>query len=295
MGQGERRSFRQWAFDLLDPDPNPPFYERVFNTFLAVLIVLTVIGMILGTVPDLHDGLDPWLRLLQTVSIVVFGLEYLGRVWVAPMRPDAPPGVAGYTSWILSPLALVDLLVLASMVIPDVPDALGALRGLRLLKLCSLIKLGRVSPGLRLIGQVISSRLPELRSLIVAIFVMVTIAASLLYAVESDAGTKGFESIPHAMWWAIVTLTTTGYGDVFPATPVGRLLAAIIMLLGVGVVALPAGIIASGFAEAARKRNQGLDKDPRLEQLQDTMELLIPHMNPDAQAIAERALQNSRS
>jgi voltage-gated potassium channel len=296
MSHAPRRSLRRWLFDLLDPDPNPPFYERAFNAFLATLILLTVVGLILDTVPDLHPGLEIWLEMLCWVSLVVFALEYVARVWVAPLRPDSPPGIMGYISWIVSPLALIDLFVLATIAIPDLPAAFGALRALRLLKLLSLLKLGRVSPGLRLIGSVISSRMPELRSLLVTIIVLVTIAASLLYAVESEAGTKGFESIPHSMWWAIVTLTTTGYGDVFPTTAIGRGLAAIIMLLGVGIVALPAGIIANGFAEVARKK-QDLEEqnDPRITELQDTLALLLPHLPDEPRSIAERALARSRS
>jgi voltage-gated potassium channel len=289
-----KRSFRNWLYDLLEPDENPPFYERVFNLFLAVLIVLTVIGLILDTVPDLHPALEPWLLCLQWISIVVFSAEYLGRLWVAPLSPQAKPGIAGYLEFAVSPMAIIDLVVLLSLILPDMPEVLGALRGLRLLKLLTLLKLGRTSPSLRLIGQVIHSRMPELRSLVLAIVVLVTIAASMLYAVESQAGTKGFSSIPEAMWWAIVTLTTTGYGDVFPATAAGRLLAAFIMILGVGVVALPAGIIASGFAEAARKRTQtDTSEDPRLVELRETVRLLLPHLDEECRSAASRALERS--
>lgn len=290
-----KRTFRQWVHDLLDPDDNPPFYERVLNLLLAVLILLTVTGLILDTVPDLHPSLEPWLDCLWWVSIVVFTLEYAGRLWVAPLRQGASPGGRAYLEWFLSPMALIDLLVLASLAFPELPSALGAFRALRLLKLLSLLKLGRTSPALKLIGQVLVSRMAELKSLVITIAVLVTIAASMLYAVESHAGTKGFESIPAAMWWAIVTLTTTGYGDVFPATGFGRFLAATIMLLGVGVVALPAGIIASGFAEAARKKalaEQG--EDPKLVELRDTLVLLMPQLTGEARNVAERAVERSR-
>lgn len=291
-----KRSFRQWTYDLLEPDDNPPFYERCFNLLLAALILLTVIALIIDTVPDLHPSLEPWVATLQWISIVVFGLEYLGRLWVAPLAPDANPGLRGYLEWIFTPMALVDLLVLASLAFPELPTALGALRALRLLKLLSLLKLGRTSPALKLIGEVLKSRMPELKSLVVTILVLVTIAASILYAVESEAGTKGFESIPSSMWWAIVTLTTTGYGDVFPVTAFGRFLAAIIMLLGVGVVALPAGIVATGFAEAARaKRRQEEEDDPIVVDLRDTLSLLLPHLPAESRAIAERAIERSQS
>lgn len=291
-----KRSLRQWTHDLLDPDDNPPFYERVFNLFLAALIVLTVVALIIDTVPDLHPSLEPWLEVLRWASLIVFSIEFVGRLWVAPLRPGASPGIRGYLEWLLSPMAIIDLLVIASMAFPEVPTALGALRALRLLKLLSLLKLGRTSPALRLIGQVLTSRMPELKSLGLTILVLVTIAASILYSVENEAGTKGFESIPHSMWWAIVTLTTTGYGDVFPVTALGRFMAAVIMLLGVGVVALPAGIIASGFAEAARKKHQKEeDEDPTVIDLRDTIHLLLPYLPPEPKAAAERALERSRS
>lgn len=291
-----KRSLRQWTYDLLEPDDNPPFYERCFNLLLGILILLTVVALILDTVPDLHPSLEPWITILQWISIVAFTAEYLGRLWVSPLAPDAKPGLRGYLEWIFSPMALIDLLVLASLAFPELPSALGALRALRLLKLLSLLKLGRTSPALKLIGQVLKSRMPELKSLVVTIMVLVTIAASILYAVESEAGTKGFESIPSAMWWAIVTLTTTGYGDVFPVTVVGRFLAAVIMLLGVGVVALPAGIIATGFSEAVRANKREAEaEDPIVVDLRDTLCLLLPHLPPEPREVAERALERSRA
>lgn len=241
-------SFMHRLHDFLDPSDGAGPAERFFNALLVALILLTVAITILSTVPSIHAQYGPLIRLFDLFCFVIFGLEYAARLYVTPLRPGLPHGWRGYWQYATSPLPLIDLLVLISLLVPGA-TALASLRGLRMLKLLSLLKLGRYSDSLQLIGRVILQRAGELLTTVLIVIVLVFIAASVLYEVEAGAGTKGFESIPQALWWAVVTLTTTGYGDVYPATPVGKVAAGFIMLFGVGMVALPAGMIASGFAE----------------------------------------------
>ena len=242
-------------YSFLDPSDGAGLAERAFNALLVLLILLNVIVTVLATVPEVARDHGRTIRLFELLSVAVFGLEYLARLYVVPLRPGFGDGWRGYVRYILSPLPLLDLLVIVSLLVPATA-ALASLRGLRLLKLLSLLKLGQYSNSLLLIGRVIRQRAGELLSTVLIVLVLVFIAASLLYQVESSAGTKGFESIPHALWWAVVTLTTTGYGDVYPATPLGKITAGTIMLFGVGMVALPAGMIASGFAEEMARLRQ---------------------------------------
>ncbi|MBZ9714530.1 ion transporter [Deinococcus multiflagellatus] len=241
--------------DFLDPTDGAGLAERLFNALLVVLILLTVTLTIVGTVPSVEREYGAAIRAFDYVCAAVFGAEYLARLYVTPLRPGYGSRPADYWRYATAPLPLIDLVVLLSLLIPG-SAALASLRGLRLLKLLSLLKLGRYSDSLLLIGRVIAQRAGELLTTVLIVIVLVFIAASVLYQVEAEAGTKGFESIPQALWWAVVTLTTTGYGDVYPATPLGKAAAGLIMLFGVGMVALPAGMVASGFAEELARLRQ---------------------------------------
>jgi len=241
---------QQQVYDVLDPDPNPPPVERLLNLLLSGLIAVNVAAVVLASVPANQHHYAHAFHVLELFSLAVFTLEYLGRVWVAPLKPGAAPGWGGRLKWMLSPLGLIDLGVLLAL--PGLAG-LSALRSLRLLKLISILKFGRYSGALSTIGRVVASRRDELITTLGIVFVLVLMSATALYNVEG--GAKGFETIPQAMWWAIVTLTTVGYGDTFPQSALGRIIAGFVMMLGIGIVALPAGMIASGFNdELARKR-----------------------------------------
>lgn len=246
-------SLQRTLYEFLDPDPNPPPLERTFNLFLSALIVLNIAAVVLASVPGVQERYHGPLRLLEVCSLTVFGVEYLGRLYVAPLKPGAPAGWRGRLRWMLSPLGLIDLGVLLALALPGLAG-LAALRSLRLLKLVSILKFGRYSGALALIGRVVASRRDELLTTVLIVFVLVLISATALYNLEG--GGKGFESIPQSMWWAVVTLCTVGYGDVYPVTPGGRLVAGFVMLLGIGIVALPAGLIASGFSEELARRRR---------------------------------------
>ncbi|WP_261664066.1 ion transporter [Deinococcus sp. Marseille-Q6407] len=238
-------TFRQKVYGLLDPQDSSGPAEQLFNRLLALLILLNVTVMVLSTVPSIQHEYGRAIRIFDLFCGVVFGLEYLGRLYTAPLRPGAPPGARAYLHYALQPLPLIDLTVVVTLILPGS----SALASLRLFKLLSLLRLGRYSTSLQLIGRVISQRSSELFATFLIAAVLVLIAASVLYQAESAAGTPGFGSIPEALWWATVTLTTTGYGDVFPETPLGKLAAGVIMLFSIGMVALPAGMVASSFAE----------------------------------------------
>jgi voltage-gated potassium channel len=122
-------------------------------------------------------------------------------------------------------------------------------RLLRIFRLLRLLKLGRYHSSLGLLGKVLKNRREELTISLVLVLMLVVVASTLMYALEHQAQPKAFSSIPAAMWWGVVTMTTVGYGDVYPVTAAGKLVAGLSLLLGVGLFALPAGILASGFSE----------------------------------------------
>jgi len=132
------------------------------------------------------------------------------------------------------------------------------IRAIRLLRLFRIFKIGRYSKSLNVLKDVIRNKKEELVLIIFVVLIMLVIFSSLMYFVERDVQPEAFASIPHAMWWAIITLTTVGYGDVYPITVLGKILGAMIAFLGIGMFALPAGILGSGLIEAIQKRDDGL-------------------------------------
>lgn len=123
-----------------------------------------------------------------------------------------------------------------------------------ILRLLRLIKISRYSESVRNLGTVLYAKKEELLATAFAVFILLFFASSLMYFVESSAQPQSFGSIPDAMWWGVVTLTTVGYGDIYPITPIGRFLGSILAFLGNGIFALPAGIISSGFSEEVQRR-----------------------------------------
>jgi len=154
---------------------------------------------------------------------------------------------------------LIDLLAILPFYLPMIiPLDLRFIRAIRLLRLFRIFKIGRYSKSLNVLKDVIRNKKEELVLIIFVVLIMLVIFSSLMYFVERDVQPEAFASIPHAMWWAIITLTTVGYGDVYPITVLGKILGAMIAFLGIGMFALPAGILGSGLIEAIQKRDDGL-------------------------------------
>ena len=179
-------------------------------------------------------------------SIVIFSFEYLLRIWSAAEHEPFEPAWKNRLKWVQSGGAVIDLLaILPAYINFFVPIDLRFLRILRLLR---LLKLTRYFVSLQILLRVIEREKGAFQAVIFILSIMIVMAAACVYMVENKAQPEVFNSIPASMWWAVVTLTTVGYGDVTPITPLGRALGAVITILGLGLAALPAGILATGIA-----------------------------------------------
>ena len=231
---------------LLDQDYGADRFGRIVNVSLIALILLNVAAIILESVSSIYARYERAFWYFEVFSVVAFTLEYLVRVWSSidlENAKDRSP-VLGRIKYMFTPLALVDLVaVLPFYLAFYVSLDLRFLRGLRLLR---LFKLARYSPALSALLDVVQQ---EAEALLASIVV-------LLILLENEIQPETFGSIPGAMWWAIVTLTTLGYGDVVPVTTGGKIFGGLIGLLGIGMIALPAAIMASGFAENIHARKQ---------------------------------------
>lgn len=233
--------------------------SRGFDIFIMVLIVLNVFAVIVETVEPVYQAYKAYFYYFELFTIVVFSVEYVIRVWVCTLEDRYSHPVWGRIKYVLSLEALIDLLAILPFYLPLFlsMDA-RFLRILRLFRLLRVFKLGRYSVAFQLIVNVLRKRKEELLITFTLLIVMLILAASLMYYIEHEAQPEVFTSIPATMWWAIATLTTVGYGDVYPVTPLGKLLGSFIAILGIGIFALPTGIIATSFERelADREKNR---------------------------------------
>lgn len=228
-------SLRRRVHFILEVDRFGDRLSRFVDKGLVALIVANVLVAVIQTVDSIYVAAPWFFESFENASILVFGLEYVLRVWSC--RED--PTVQSRLGFMLQPMMLLDLAVLVLPVYFD-------LRPLRILR---LLRLGRYSPRLRLFADVLRTKREELLMGVFIAVVLLVAASTAMYHVEGKVN-DSFKSIPETMWWGVATLTTVGYGDVYPVTSLGKALGAVVALLGVGVFALPAGILAGGFSDA---------------------------------------------
>lgn len=261
---------RKRAYALLE-GAEPTRLAILVRTFIATVIILNVIAVLLESSEAVLASLDGTLMAFEIVSVILFTIEYGLRIWAAAEDPQfhgAGPW-RGRWHYLRSGMGIIDLVAVAPFYLGFVISL--DLRHVRAFRLLRLLKLNRYFRSLDIFSYVFRSQIPNLIAATLVILVLMLLSSSLMYAVEGGAGIgpvsdlsqtnaeqnpSQFDSVAQAMWWSVVTLTTVGYGDVIPATPIGRLLGGFIMLLGIGLAALPAAILAGKFAdELARRRD----------------------------------------
>lgn len=220
-----------------------------FDITIGILIVVSVVNAVLMTVPEIEASAGHIFEALEYTFAYIFAFEYLLRLWCCVENPRFAHPVLGRLKFIFSPMALIDLFSFLPTLTPVTSANLSVLRVARLFRVLRVLKLGRYSRALTTLGRVLASRRAELSAMGITMLLVLLVAATLMYYIENEAQPKVFSSIPASMWWAIVTLTTIGYGDAYPVTSLGKVVGGIVALAGIGVVALPTAIIAQAFAE----------------------------------------------
>lgn len=225
--------------------------ERIIDWSLIGLVLLNTATVVLDSVKAIDAHYHPLFVGIELLSIYIFTLEYVLRVWscVEDRRYSKP--FWGRIRFMLSPLALIDLLAVLPFYLSI---GLLDLRFLRLVRLLRLLKVTRYVRALHVIGQVVRRKRAELLVTLGMIGLILLLVSSVMYSIESVAQPDKFGSIPDTMWWGVATLTTVGYGDVYPITPAGKVFSSIIAVLGLGLFAIPTGILASGFNEQLQER-----------------------------------------
>ena len=252
-GETVWRRWRREVHDILEVGGEAYPIGRLVNGFIIALIILNAVAFAAETVDHLAARYATFFYLFNIFSVAVFSVEYLLRLWSAidiPMLSRMKPWKARL-KFAARPIMLIDLFAVLPFYFQWlIPIDLRALRVLRLFR---LLKLVRYSPALQTLGRVIAEEYRALLGALLVMLVLLLFASTGIYFLEQEAQPEKFGSIPASAWWAIATLTTVGYGDVTPITPWGQVLGGVVMLLGVGMFALPIAIIASGFSlESAR-------------------------------------------
>lgn len=240
-------SLRAHVYDLLNShDGGQTTLERVTDWTLIGLVLLNTATVVLDSVKGIDAHYHAFFAGIELLSIYIFTIEYGLRVWSCVEDPRYRQPWWGRLRFVLNPLAIIDLLAVLPFYLSM---GLLDLRFLRLVRLLRLLKVTRYVRALHVIGQVVRRKRAELLVTLGMIGLILLLVSSVMYSIESVAQPDKFGSIPDTMWWGVATLTTVGYGDVYPITPAGKVFSSVIAVLGLGLFAIPTGILASGFNE----------------------------------------------
>ena len=222
-------------FKIIEPADKYDTPSLIFDSFIITLIMLNVLSIILESFQGLNDRYYYYFRLFEIISVTIYTIEYLLRLWTADLKYLNKNKIIARLLYIITPLAIIDLLAILPFYLPMIiPFDLRFIRMLRLIRIFRLFKIQRYSKSLRIISKVLNSRKEELFVTIFMVFLLLLIASTIMFYIEHDAQQEKFPNIFSTFWWAVATLTTVGYGDVYPITGWGKFLSGIIALLGIG-------------------------------------------------------------
>ena len=219
-------------------DGNDPQFGFAVGLTIQVLIILSALSIALETLPNLPEWFRTVLWVEEAIIVALFSAEYAARIYAAPSR----------RRYIFSAFGIIDLMAILPSLLFIGLD-LRAVRALRVLRLLSLFKLMRYQAALNRMGRACVSVAPEMMVFLIIASIILYLTACGIYFFENPVQPEAFASIFHSLWWAVVTLTTVGYGDVYPVTVAGRIFTGIVVLLALGIIAFPTGLIAAALAE----------------------------------------------
>ncbi len=248
---------REQIFNIVNDNSKDSFANKAFNITIMLLIVLNVIMVIVDTVSGLPLWIKKTLLIIELTSIIIFTIEYILRLWTAIYIYPHLSHTRARLRYVFSYMALIDLLAILPFYLPFIFTVdLRILRMIRLSRLLRVMKVNRYSNSLHTLSNVLKKKSPQLISSTVIVSILIIISAVTMFNLEHKAQPTVFKNLFSSIWWAIATLTTVGYGDIYPITPFGKILSGLIAILGIGLVAIPTGIISSGFMESISKEKE---------------------------------------
>ena len=262
-------SMKKRVYEIIEVASEDDRTSRRFDTLITALIVLNVLAVVFESVEDIGGMYSHLFYAFEVFSVAVFSVEYALRLWTCDLDERFASPLKGRLAYMATPLAIIDLMAIMPFFAPMMLSLdLRSLRVVRLFRIFRVFKVARYSSAVRVIAKVLRK---EKEMIAVSFFIMLLLlifASSLMYAVEYEAQPETFSSIPETMWWAVAALTTVGYGDMYPITPLGKFLGAVIAVLGIGMFALPAGVLASGFIEEIQAEGVGQEEGGTVDMLE---------------------------
>ena len=273
------RKIKRRVFEIIEKAEGSDTASRVFDVFIMLLIVLNVLSVFLETF-RISDNARAALYKIELLSVGIFSVEYILRVWTADLLYENMPPLRARLRYIFSFMALIDLFAILPFYIPLVITVdLRILRMLRLVRLLRALKANRYTKSLHKILDVIREKSAELISAIFVLFILMLISSVLIYYIESPVQPEVYKNALSGLWWSIAIFTSVWLGDIYPITVAGKILCALMTILGVAVIAVPTGIISSGFVE-----NTDAEDDEKLR--------LIKEIKTELDEIRLQGLQN---
>jgi voltage-gated potassium channel len=255
-------SLRARVARSLDPELSPGRALSWANRLLVLAIVVAGLLAICETEPTLVTGRVQWFAIGELAFGLLFAIEYLLRVWVAPENPRWGAGDwRARLRYMISPAALIDIVAILPTLFMAAGTSPILLRFFRAIRILRLAKLGRMSDAWEDLSSALHERRHELALTLMIAVCLMLLSSTLLWWAEGSVQPKAFGSIPRALWWSIITLTTIGYGDTFPITALGRFFAGLTAIAGVGLVAMPTGILAAAFSDTVQTRRERLKRE----------------------------------
>ena len=251
------------VFSVLQPDRGDSTMSKAFDIFITVLILGSVVSVFMATF-DMPPSMQKFLSWFDAAVSIIFTIEYALRLWTSDCLYPRRSMLQSRCRYAVSSMAVIDLLAILPFWIPMIlPSTMLSLRALRLIRLLRILKLNRYFDAVRSIWDVIVDKKRELFGSVFFIALLMTISSLLMYSAEHDAQPEVFQNAFSGLWWAVATLTTVGYGDIYPITVAGRIFGAIIAFSGIAAVAIPTGIFSAGLSEKMqrkRKKDDSFDK-----------------------------------
>lgn len=254
---------KEKVFHLMEKGAHGSRINLIFDYVIMALIMLNVVALILETIPDFGIPFRTYFYYFEFASVIIFSFEYILRIYISDLTHPSSNRIKSVLKFIFSFYGLIDLLAVLPFYLPFITILdLRFLRILRLMRFLRLLKINRYNNSLDLIWAVIRERRSELAITGFVSLLILVIASFLMFYIEGDVQPDKFQNILACFWWAIATLTTVGYGDVYPITGFGKVVSGIIAILGIGMVALPTGIIGAGFMEKIGNKKNTSKKCP---------------------------------
>ena len=250
-------NFKQKVYHLVEKGSHGSKVNLAFDIFIVILIILNVLAMAIETMNNLDDRIIHALRIFEICSIIVFSIEYIARIYVADLSFPASSKGRSRLKFIFSGYGLVDLLAILPFYLPFlITIDLRFLRVLRLIRFFSVLKLSRYNSSLKLIKDVFREKRGELSMTFFIAFIFLLLSGFVMYIAENPAQPEQFTNVFAAFWWAVATLTTVGYGDLIPITTLGKIISSFVAIIGIGLIALPTGIISAGFIGKIKRKKE---------------------------------------